>query len=65
MGFFNNVLSSLTVACPITSIANGRPLHAEIAGATWPRDVCLEQIRSLDLSAPVRSARKLGATFGI
>lgn len=65
MSFFNNVLSSLTVACPITSIANGRPLHAEIAGATWPRDVCLEQIRSLDLSAPVRSARKPGATFGI
>lgn len=34
MSLFNNVLSSLTVACPITSIANGRPLHAEIAGAT-------------------------------
>ena len=65
MGFFNNVLSSLTVACPITSIANGRPLHAEIAGATWSRDVCLEQIRSLDLSVPARSARKPGAIFGI
>lgn len=64
-GFFNNVLSSLTVVCPITSIANGRLLHAEITWATWSRDVCLERIRSLDLSVPARSARKLGAIFGI
>lgn len=61
MGFFNNVLSSLTVVCPITSIANGHPLHAEITGAAWSRDACPEQIRSLGLSVPARSARKLGA----
>lgn len=30
-------------------------------GATRSRDVCLEQIRALDLSVPARSARKLGA----
>lgn len=61
MGFFNNVLSSLTVVCPITSIANGHPLHAEIAGAAWSRDACPEQIRALNLSAPARSAKKLCA----
>ena len=30
VGYFNNVISSLTVVCPITSIANGHPLHIEL-----------------------------------
>lgn len=61
-GYFNNVLSSLTVVCPITSIANGHPLHVEIAGGNPVEGcVCLEQIRALDLSVPARSARKLDA----
>lgn len=61
-GYFNNALSSLTVVCPITPIANGHPLHVAIAeGNPVGGCVCLEQIRALDLSAPARSAKKLGA----
>ena len=60
VGHFNNVVSSLTVVCPITSTANGHPLHVEL-----PDDgpvhgcVCVEAIRSLDLSDPRRGARSL------
>lgn len=58
-GYFNNVLSSLVVVCPITSVSNGHPLHVEIAGGNVVRGcVCLEQLRALDLEA--RGARPLG-----
>lgn len=61
-GYFNNALSNLTVVCPITSTANGHPLHVAVAeGNPVEGCVCLEQIRALDLSAPARSAKKLGA----
>lgn len=60
-GFFNNVLSSLTVVCPITSTFNNHPLHIEINDATIGVSgcVCLEQIRSIDLTK--RNAKNTGA----
>lgn len=58
VGFFNNVLSSLTVVCPITSTVNGHPLHVEIAeGNVVSGCVCLEQLRAID--AERRGAVKL------
>lgn len=58
-GFFNNVLSSLVVVCPITSRVNGHPLHVQIAeGNVVDGCVCLEMIRSVDLES--RNARHLG-----
>ena len=62
VGHFNNVVSSLTVVCPITSNVNGHPLRIEL-----PKDcpvsgcVCVESIRALDLRSPARGARHLGA----
>ena len=80
-GFFNNVLSSLTVVCPITSTVNHHPLHIEIDDATEGVSgcVCLEQIRAVDLSkrnveetgirmdsvTMTRVLDGLGAMFGI
>ena len=51
-GYFNNVLSSLTVVCPITSTNNSHPLHIKIDDCTdgVTGSICLEQIRSIDLS---------------
>jgi len=47
---FNNVLSSLTVVCPVTSVDNGYPLHIKIADANCVSGfVCVEQLRSVDL----------------
>lgn len=78
--FFNNVLSSLVVVCPITSTVNGHPLHIEIEeGGLVHGCICLEQVRSVDLNARnVRSHGEkishatmakvldgLGAIFGI
>lgn len=58
VGFFNNVLSSLVVVCPITSKVNGHPLHVEIAeGNAVGGCVCLEQVRAVDLER--RHASKL------
>ena len=80
-GYFNNVLSSLTVVCPITTTNNFHPLHVTIEDDTLGISgcVCLEQIRSIDLTK--RNAEKtdiqmdattmtkvldgLGAMFGI
>ena len=80
-GYFNNVLSSLTVVCPITSKDNGHPLHIKIKdsdlGVTGC--VCLEQIRAIDLitrnvektdiqidsETMTRVLDGLGAIFGI
>jgi len=51
VGYFNNVLSSLTVVCPITTTANKHPLHIEIPpGNPVEGFVCIEQLRSLDIS---------------
>ena len=64
VGYFNNVLSSLTVVCPITSTVNGHPLHVEIASGNAVHGcVCLEQIRAIDLSSPKRCAKKIGASM--
>ena len=54
VGYFNNVISSLTVVCPITSTVNGHPLHG---------CVCLEQIRAIDLSSPKRRTKKTGLSM--
>jgi mRNA interferase MazF len=63
-GFFNNVLSSLTVVCPITSTSNGHPLHVEVApGNAVEGCVCLEALRAIDLEDPHRGTRHLGASL--
>ncbi|MCL2808158.1 MAG: type II toxin-antitoxin system PemK/MazF family toxin [Coriobacteriia bacterium] len=50
VGHFNNVLSSLTVVCPITSVDNGHPLHVPIAsGNSAFGFICIEQLRAIDL----------------
>lgn len=62
-GYFNNVLSSLTVVCPITSSVNGHPLHIEIKDTDGVRGcVCLEQIRAVDLST--RRVEETGVRMG-
>ena len=59
VGYFNNILSSLTVVCPITSLSNGHPLHIEVnAGNAVDGCICIEQLRAVDLSK--RNCRKLG-----
>ena len=64
VGYFNNVLSSLTLVCPITSTVNGHPLHIEIASGNAVHGcVCLEQIRAIDLSSSKRCAKKIGASM--
>lgn len=80
VGRFNNVLSSLTVVCPITSTNNGHPLHIPIAsGNVVAGCVCIEQMRAMDLSKRSCTHREsmldaktmsrvleaVGATFGI
>ncbi len=63
-GYFNNVLSSLVVVCPITSTANGRPLHVVIAdGNAVSGCVCLEATRAVDLEDPCRAVRHLDASL--
>ena len=58
VGYFNNVLSSLTVVCPITSVANKHPLHIEIAPDNPTQGfICIEQLRAVDLAK--RSYKKL------
>ena len=64
VGYFNNVLSSLTVVCPIASTVNGHPLHVEIANGNAVHGcVCLEQIRAIDLSSPKRGTKKTGVSM--
>ena len=75
-----NLRSSMTFVAPITSIDNGYPLHVRISdeGAGVRGCVCVEQTRSLDLSAlPCQKVGELsvddmnevlnliGAVFGI
>ena len=60
-GYFNNVLSSLTVVCPITSTVNGHPLHIQIEQTPEVEGcICLEQLRAVDLEHPSRSVEKTG-----
>ncbi|MBQ9057730.1 MAG: type II toxin-antitoxin system PemK/MazF family toxin [Atopobiaceae bacterium] len=59
-GYFNNVVSSLTVVCPITSRVNGHPLHIELPdNSPVSGCICIEAIRAVDLSDPRRNARSL------
>lgn len=55
-----NLRSSMTVVAPITSTVNNYPLHLrfedEVSGISGC--VCIEQVRSLDLSA--RPCEKVG-----
>jgi len=58
VGFFNNVLSSLTVVCPITSTPSRHPLHIEVApGNPCEGYICIEQLRAMSLSR--RNCKKL------
>lgn len=64
VGHFNNVVSSLTVVCPVTSAANGHPLHIELApGNVVEGCVCVEQMRAIDLDNPARGVRHLGSSI--
>ena len=51
VGRFNNILSSLTMVCPITSTDNRHPLHVfvESNGISYGY-LCVEQLRSVDLT---------------
>jgi mRNA interferase MazF len=60
--YFNNVVSSLTVVCPITSTVNGHPLHIELPKDSEVRGcICVEQLRAIDLSDHRRNVKKLDA----
>ena len=59
---FNNVVSSLTIVCPVTTTVNGHPLRIELPDDCAVQGcVCMEAIRAVDLSNPLRSARPLDA----
>ena len=60
-GYFNNVASSLTVVCPISSIDNKHPMHIRIREGNIVNGViCVEQLRALDLNNRKRAVRHLG-----
>jgi mRNA interferase MazF len=64
VGYFNNVLSSLSVVCPITSVDNGHPLHIRITpGNATSGFVCAEQLRAVDLSK--RRCQKLEGNLDV
>ncbi len=64
VGYFNNVLSSLVMVCPITSTVNGHPLHVELpADAPVQGCVCVEGLRAVDLNSPYRHCRKVGQSI--
>lgn len=61
-GHFNNVVSSLAVVCPITSAANGHPLHIGLPeGLPVQGWVCVEAMRAVDLNSPARAVKQLDA----
>ena len=63
-GYFNNVISSLTVVCPITSTVNNHPLHIRISDETAVSGcICVEQLRAIDLNNPLRQARPLNCSL--
>ena len=53
-----NRRSSLTAVCPITSVNNGYPLHVGIESDDVRGFVCVEQVRTMDLSH--RKCKRLG-----
>lgn len=58
--YFNNVLSSLVVVCPITSTDKGHPLHIEIKEGNGIKGfVCTEAMRAVDLTDQRRGTKKL------
>lgn len=62
VGYFNNVISSLTVVCPIISIANAHQLHIELDPNNAVKGcVCIEQMRAIDLNNPARGVEHLGS----
>ena len=62
--YFNNVVSSLTVVCPITSTDNGHPLHVRIeAGNAVKGFICVEALRAIKLTAGKREAVHLGSSI--
>lgn len=62
--YFNNVLSSLVVVCPIVSTDNGHPLHVAIREGNGVEGfVCTEAIRAVDLNDISRGTRKLGSSL--
>ncbi|MEI3377715.1 MAG: type II toxin-antitoxin system PemK/MazF family toxin [Coriobacteriales bacterium] len=64
VGYFNNVISSLAVVCPITSMVNDHPLHIRIAeGNAVGGCVCVEQLRAIDLNNVARAAEPLDASM--
>lgn len=64
VGYFNNIVSSLTVVCPITTTVNKHPLHIELApGNAVSGCICVEQIRAIDLNNPARDAKSLGSSI--
>lgn len=63
-GYFNNVASSLTVVCPITSSDNGHPLHIKIKeGNIVAGVVCVEALRAIDLSDKKRAVKHLQSSI--
>lgn len=61
-GYFNNVLSSLVVVCPITTTVNGHPLHVEInSGNAVNGCVCIEAMRAMDLESPKCETKHLNS----
>jgi len=62
--YFNNVASSLTVVCPITTNDNKHPLHVEIRkGNVVSGYICVEALRAIDLSAGKREVTHLGSSI--
>ena len=59
-----NLMSSMTVVVPITSVDNGYPLHVEVEadGGEVHGFACVEQLRALDLVA--RRTRKVAQATG-
>jgi len=62
--YFNNVVSSLTVVCPITTNDNKHPLHVKIRnGNIVGGYICVEALRAIDLSAGKREVSHLGSSL--
>ena len=63
-GYFNNVLSSLVVVCPITTAAHSHPLHIRLPeDSPVQGSVCVESMRAIDIEAPSRHTSHLGAAI--
>ncbi|MDR1712668.1 MAG: type II toxin-antitoxin system PemK/MazF family toxin [Coriobacteriales bacterium] len=59
---FNNLISSLTVVCPITSVDTGHTMHIAIpAHNAVGGYICVEQLRAVDLKT--RKAESLDGSL--